>query len=224
MVLITLVRHGNTDANNQRILQGQTDTILNDMGHRQASLVANRLKQERFDKIYCSDLLRCQQTAQAIRDHHVDTPITLVRELRERSFGDLSGLSIKHVFAQSNQQKMDASTFVKNHGGETEKEFAKRVIDAYINIVNEATQEGYQHILIVSHGGCLRSLCLWWTSTTKYEYDGDLDRLRRGHHGNTGVSQVRVSQGNPTVGVVELFSCSNHLNSIDSTFDIPPSV
>lgn len=80
---ITFVRHGNTDANVERWLQGQTgndcnavqlvhfinvkaefdpaDTVLNAKGLEQAELVGDRLSNEGFDIIYCSDLERCKQ-------------------------------------------------------------------------------------------------------------------------------------------------------------------
>ncbi|KAI8338104.1 histidine phosphatase superfamily, partial [Chlamydoabsidia padenii] len=214
MLLITLIRHGNTDANKQRILQGQTDTVLNELGHRQAALVGKRLANEHFDKVYCSDLTRCKQTAQAILDiHHQDTPITYLSGLRERSFGDLSNQPISHLFA------LGQKVCVKTHGGETEQEFTTRVLDTYNDLVKEATTANYQHILIVTHGGPLRSLCLWWSRDC--QYDGSRDRLRRGHHGNTGLSQIR--HGDPIK--VDRFNCMDHLRSIGLTDDdIPPSV
>ncbi|CAO3579801.1 unnamed protein product [Absidia cylindrospora] len=176
--------------------------------------------------IYCSDLLRCRQTAQAIQEHHQEVPIAFLPNLRERSFGDLSGQSLSHLFSESQRQQLKVDDFVKAHGGETEPEFAERVIDAYHSLVRESIQAGYQRILVVTHGGPLRSLCFWWTSTAgvKYQYYGDRDRLRRGHHGNTGITKVRVLQDNPSTGIVELFSCSEHLNSIGPIGDIPPSV
>lgn len=169
------------------------------------------------------------KTAQAIQDNnHQDTPITYLSSLRERGFGDLSGQPLKFLFSESHRQNVNADDHVKTHGGETEKEFATRVIDGYIAVVKEAVKADYRHILIVTHGGPLRSLCLWWTTrlSPAYHYDGDLDRLQRGHHGNTGVTRIRLDQGDPMQGVVELFSCLDHLKSLGSIDekDMPPSV
>lgn len=163
------------------------------------------------------------KTAQAIREHHQGIPITFSANLRERSFGDLSGQSLSYLFSESQRQQLKVDDFVKAHGGETDPEFNERVVAAYQDLVKESTQAGYQHVLVVTHGGPLRSLCFWWTSTAgvKYRYDGDRDRLRRGHHTNTGITKVRVLDGNPTTGVVELFSCSEHLNGIGPSGDIP---
>ena len=53
---------GETDANRERRLQGQIDTMLNDLGERQAHAAGQVLKDVRFDKAYSSDLKRAKNT------------------------------------------------------------------------------------------------------------------------------------------------------------------
>jgi len=55
---IYLVRHGETDANREGVIQGQLDTQLNELGKRQAELVALRLRSISFDVALTSDLRR----------------------------------------------------------------------------------------------------------------------------------------------------------------------
>lgn len=59
-IFITLVRHGETEANKLKIIQGQLDTDLNDLGIRQAELVANALKETAFTHAFSSDLKRAK--------------------------------------------------------------------------------------------------------------------------------------------------------------------
>ncbi|KAI9301255.1 histidine phosphatase superfamily [Cunninghamella echinulata] len=211
-----------------RILQGQTDTILNDLGHKQAILVGERFSKESFNKIYCSDLKRCKQTAAAIQLHHNTTPVSYVPELRERGFGELSGQSISAIFRKSDGNKYtNVNDYIKEHGGETDKEFNERVINAYKDIIEDAHQNKYQHILIVTHGGPLRSLCFWFVTSpiVTYQYnEQEANVIKQGRHGNTGVSQVVIFNGDPKNGCIKLFSCSDHLNSLGSDNYIPPSV
>ncbi|MBO4631707.1 MAG: histidine phosphatase family protein, partial [Lentisphaeria bacterium] len=70
MTEFIVVRHGETEANLQGILQGQSDTELNPLGIRQAELVAERLKKEHFDLIFSSDLSRTMNTARLIAEPH----------------------------------------------------------------------------------------------------------------------------------------------------------
>ena len=55
---VYLVRHGETDANQHGIVQGQLDTQLNELGKKQAELAALRLRSVSFDIALASDLSR----------------------------------------------------------------------------------------------------------------------------------------------------------------------
>ncbi|MFN9121671.1 MAG: histidine phosphatase family protein, partial [bacterium] len=48
---VVLIRHGETDWNRDRRIQGQTDTPLSALGRRQALAIGQRLKRERFTAI-----------------------------------------------------------------------------------------------------------------------------------------------------------------------------
>ena len=56
--VVYVVRHGETDANRQEIIQGHLDTHLNEAGLAQAELVASALKDVAFDIAFTSDLSR----------------------------------------------------------------------------------------------------------------------------------------------------------------------
>ena len=64
---IYLARHGETDWNAARRLQGRTDTALNSTGRQQAAKLAEHLKGVRLDAIYCSTLSRSRETAEIVR-------------------------------------------------------------------------------------------------------------------------------------------------------------
>ena len=63
---LCIVRHGETAWNAEHRVQGQLDIPLNNIGLRQAQAVGRALKDERFDAIYSSDLVRARQTAAPI--------------------------------------------------------------------------------------------------------------------------------------------------------------
>jgi 2,3-bisphosphoglycerate-dependent phosphoglycerate mutase len=68
----------------QRILQGQKDTDINDIGRKQAESLGRRLSKDKFDHIYSSDLSRALHTAEFITSHHTNTPFTVDKKLREQ--------------------------------------------------------------------------------------------------------------------------------------------
>ena len=90
---IYLIRHGETDYNKVRRLQGVTDIPLNARGIELAQKTAERLKDIHFDRIYTSPLIRARKTAEIIRGNR-DLEIIPTEGLREISFGDYEGLTI----------------------------------------------------------------------------------------------------------------------------------
>ena len=82
---LTVVRHGETDWNLTRRIQGQIDVPLNATGVAQARAVASTLRATTFQGIVSSDLMRAQQTAQPNQNGRL--PIILEASLRERQLG-----------------------------------------------------------------------------------------------------------------------------------------
>ncbi|GAM21420.1 hypothetical protein SAMD00019534_045950 [Acytostelium subglobosum LB1] len=100
MVIITFIRHGETDFNRHGILQGHLNTPLNDNGRRQAIMAGQRLNGEHnpIDMVISSDLDRAQETASLIVDQlseRPSRPIITTPLLRERYLGKLEGVDLR---------------------------------------------------------------------------------------------------------------------------------
>jgi probable phosphoglycerate mutase len=151
-----LVRHGETDWNAERRLQGYTDIPLNAHGLAQAAQMAKALKKAhfQFDALYTSDLQRAKQTAQAIEDLYA-VSATSHNLLRERHLGALQGLTTSEaplLEPELWQAHLSRDIHQELRGGESILQFANR-----IKAVLQEIQEKYtgKTILIVSHGGAL---------------------------------------------------------------------
>ena len=93
---IYLVRHGRTDWNDKKLVQGHIDIPLNLEGQATAKELAIELNNIEFDKVYSSDLLRAKQTAEIIAlEHQLEVETTEV--LRERNFGSFQGKPREHL-------------------------------------------------------------------------------------------------------------------------------
>ena len=64
--MIYIVRHGQTEMNNRKALQGRSDVPLNETGIAQARAAAEKLTGIRFDRVYTSPLIRAIQTARIV--------------------------------------------------------------------------------------------------------------------------------------------------------------
>lgn len=151
-----LVRHGETDWNAERRLQGHTDIDLNARGFAQAEQMARAIKRINlaFDVLFTSDLQRAAKTAKAIEQLFSTSAITNAG-LRERHLGALQGLTTDE--APQLEPDLWRSHLSRNvteelRGGESIQQFADR-----INTALEKIRKQYlgKTVLLVSHGGAL---------------------------------------------------------------------
>lgn len=76
---LIITRHGETEENKAGIIQGYLPGHLSKTGIEQAKKVVLRLKDEKIDFIYSSDLDRAANTAKEIAKFHPDVPIEFVK-------------------------------------------------------------------------------------------------------------------------------------------------
>jgi broad specificity phosphatase PhoE len=146
---ILLARHGETDWNRARRVQGQTDRPLNDEGRRQAAELARSLAGEHLDAVYASDLLRALDTARVVAEPRGLDVVTLP-ELRERDFGTWEGLTDAEIL-----ERFPHARTAPWGDAETREQLAARVIAAVDEIVE---RHAGGRVLIVSHGGPIRAV------------------------------------------------------------------
>ena len=92
LTTLALVRHGQTDWNAQRRLQGSTDIPLNDVGRGQARDAVAVLSGYEWDAIVSSPLSRAAETANLIAAGLGLGVDRRVPDLAERSFGPAEGM------------------------------------------------------------------------------------------------------------------------------------
>lgn len=155
MTRICLIRHGETDWNTARRLQGHIDTPLNATGQRQAQATAALLAGHGFQALYTSDLLRARQTAAAAGTACGLQPQPEPR-LRERHYGLFQGLTydeaaVRHPEEYRRFHARDPH-YAFAGGGESLTAFARRIGAALEDL---ARRHAGTAILVVTHGGVL---------------------------------------------------------------------
>lgn len=153
---ICFARHGETDWNAERRMQGHIDTPLNDHGQAQARLLAQSLQRagHAFDHLYSSDLERAADTAKQVSSA-LGLDITINPVFRERHVGVLQGLLLDeapHAAAEVWQAHLARDIHHDLGGGESIQAFHERAQGALAMLV--AAHAG-KTILVVSHGGTL---------------------------------------------------------------------
>lgn len=155
-----LFRHGVTDWNKQRRLQGIVDIPLNEEGRQQAQTLNNFLKTLPLEVIYSSDLSRAKETAVLASDG-MNCNIIVDAALKELAFGDAEGLTIDVALEKyghdlwNNFCSIDESSLEYGFPGGEKKGIAlKRMRDLITNL----SESEFRHIGISTHGGALRCL------------------------------------------------------------------
>jgi uncharacterized phosphatase len=153
-ITLILVRHGETDANRNFLLQGQSDGSLNATGKAQVQALGIALKNMEITVALSSDLQRARDTALAISVHHAGLEVKQMVALRECSVGVLDG----HPAAEYHQALADSNLPLaefRPQGGETFAEVRKRAA-TFLEMV-EAEYQG-ESVLVCAHGDFLRML------------------------------------------------------------------
>ncbi len=151
---VTFVRHAESVSNVTGHWQGQGESELSDLGRRQARALGERLAAARFDRVVCSDLTRCRQTAAAL-----GLPIETSADWREIDVGAWEGLTRPEVaerFPDQARQLLAGALDVKVGGGESWVDLFRRV-DAAFDELRARLSPG-DRALVVTHGGVLHGL------------------------------------------------------------------
>lgn len=151
---IYFVRHGETDWNVRKKLQGQKNIPLNKLGIRQAELASEGMKDIPFDCIFSSPLQRAYLTAQILRR---DRPLEIIKDdrLKEIDFGKDNGRIFGRIlndphFVRYQRFFYDPAHYRPVKGGESYQSLMKRADDFYRERI--IPLEGkYETILVSSH-------------------------------------------------------------------------
>ena len=135
------VRHGETQQNQEGIVQGQMESELNALGRETVEKAANVLSTVPLGSIYASPLKRTWMTAKII-SVLTGTPVHRLPGLMERHWGHYQG-----------KPKDCRPSLTNPKSVETIEDFTHRILDAMRSI------SGPSPVLVVSHSGVFRVLC-----------------------------------------------------------------
>jgi len=150
MTDLYLVRHGETDWNRQRRIQGLTDIPLNDTGREQARLTGMLLTRRPITRVFASPLSRARETAEIIAAELGLADPELRDALVERNYGEAEGLG----FAEIDRLYPPG---VAVAGRESREDVAARILPELVRIAAEHPGES---LVVVSHGGAIRAALL----------------------------------------------------------------
>ncbi|MBR7103913.1 MAG: histidine phosphatase family protein [Lentisphaeria bacterium] len=203
--VIWILRHGETTANAAKIFQGQSEYPLDEIGIAQAEETEKRLKDEEFDVVFSSDLLRAKMTAEiAARGRE----IIYTPELREWHLGQWQGRPLSEVmtlFAGELTKFKEGCEDFTPPGGESTQTFHRRVV----TFLQKTAQDYHgKKILLVTHGGVLTRILAHVMCVASFK--------ARPHSDNCSLSTVSTRDGGSSWHLVR-WNDSAHLTTSKNT-------
>lgn len=146
-MIIYLVRHGQTDWNLERRVQGREDIPLNEKGRGQAVKLADSFDGIKLDAIFTSPLIRAVETAKVLAERQ-KIDICIEPDLIERDYGEWSG----HTIRQEDKKDLFKDIGIKDMEPTAELEARMK------KVIEKIAASGYERVLCVSHGAAINSL------------------------------------------------------------------
>lgn len=157
---VLIIRHGQTDWNKMKRLQGHSDIPLNEKGLQQALALAETLQSESLDGVYSSDLMRALATAEEIAKWH-QLQVKSYPDLRERCYGVFEGMHPKDIEEQYPESHAAWHAADPDHVfppgeriAESVRKFHHRAISA---LKRCAEQHAGKKIAVITHFGIIEA-------------------------------------------------------------------
>ncbi|WP_373529757.1 histidine phosphatase family protein [Nostoc sp.] len=206
-IRLLLVRHGETEWNRQTRFQGQIDVPLNDNGRQQSQKAGEFLQEVAIDFAVSSSMLRPKETAEIILKHHPNVKLELQNDLREISHGLWEGkleAEIEQEFPGELQHWRITPAQVQMPEGENLQQVWERSVAAWQSIVQAASTNQFQTVLVVAHDATNKTLLCHILGLS-------LENFWNFRQGNGAVSVIDYPSGIDGLPVLQAMNITTHL-------------
>lgn len=167
MLRLYLVRHGETEANRNRIVAGQSEFPLTDLGVQQSEALGNALESISFHRCFVSDMERAKHTAQLIAPSN---EFVVEPRLREMGKGAREALPKALTYEEALKVRLGRASNGDTNIPllESDKDVWQRVSAWLIELARDAIIERRSasdnpsracSVLVVAHAGIIRTIC-----------------------------------------------------------------
>lgn len=143
---IFLIRHGETNWNKERKVQGRTNISINENGIKQALAVQKMFDNKKFEAMIVSPLIRTLETGKIVTQHSIVDSIVVDERIIEKDFGVTEGMNIDERYSKY------------PHGHARNEESYKLVRKRMKEAIEDYSKKYKNDILVVTHGSALAAL------------------------------------------------------------------
>ena len=154
-IVLTLIRHGRTKANNEHRYLGKTDEALSEKGREEIKEYVTLHRYPDADYVFTSSMKRCKETAAII---YPQITVQEIPEWDEMDFGLFEGKNYQELQGvQSYQDWIDSGGTLPFPEGEGRAEFLSRCEEGMRKMVRELPKQA-ERVALVVHGGTIMAL------------------------------------------------------------------
>lgn len=166
------VRHGETDWNRDKRIQGQSDIPLNDLGREQARSLVPFLSSLKLERAFSSDLSRAFETAQIAL---TDSPLKIEKDIRfrEAHLGEAEGLTPEEIIEKFSLEDLNRWRSYEELDldfaypkGESKRKIMVRIRDTILDLAQNSSE---QNIVLFGHGIVMRALTHAFNQGTEWD-------------------------------------------------------
>lgn len=194
---LIITRHWQTEENILGIIQGHLPGKLSGLWIEQAKKVALRLKNEKIDYIYSSDLARSSDTAKEIAKYHTDIPIEFTKDLREKYLWEWQWKTKVELWFESNTSLVKFSA----KDWENSEDLFNRAKN-FLNIV--LTKHSSDTVLFVGHSGINKTM----VAVITWKWPEDIPTIENLHNTSICIFELDKKKNYKTIE----FNNIDHLN------------
>lgn len=193
---LRLARHGETDWNVRKWIQGYTDIELNENGIRQAGVLAEALRAEGFRpaRVYTSPMKRAFHTARIVADalHAECVPRQGLEEIRFGLWEGMTWDQVEKDYPEEFRLWYDNRRYQRPPQGESYQDLLNRMLPVLQDIIlREGGPDACCDVLVVAHSASMMSLQSWINDTPFHEM---VARYRTKNAGSLPLDARRIMQ------------------------------
>ena len=155
-----IVRHGETDWNKKKLVQGRKDIPLNEYGRHLARETSYGMRQYQIDLAYTSPLRRAKETAEILLDGR-NISLYEDQRIQEISFGSYEGMSCVDKTKEENLafQKFfqDTGNYIPPEDAESVEQLYERTGE-FLKSLEESKKLKDKNLLISTHGAAMTAM------------------------------------------------------------------
>lgn len=169
-IKISLIRHGKTYANEKKLYYGFSDIDLSFDGIKELEKLKNEIKYEKPSLFITSGLKRTIQTLKIL---YGNVDYVIDEGFKEMNFGDFELKSYQQLKNNEDYKKwIENIEENKIPNGENKKQFKKRVINSFNNLIKNSVKNSIENIVVICHSGVISIIMMYlFNEENKTFYD-----------------------------------------------------